>query len=136
MLIPVHPRIWTSFIPFPYLQVFHRGAYFATEVVPGEVAVISLNTMYFYDSNKGQFINQSPFSFVHVLAVVSGCLFKERNDPGNLQLDWLEVQLDMYRKGGLQVRMLCVSLINDADHCRTDIKVWIIGELFFNTGAT
>jgi len=89
-----YASIWKSFIPFPYLQVFHRGAYFATEVVPGKVAVISLNTMYFYDSNK----------------VVSGCLFKERNDPGNLQVDWLEVQLDMYRKGGLQV--------------------WIIGELF------
>jgi endopolyphosphatase len=57
MLIPSHRLLefGGSFIPFPYLQVFHRGAYFATEVVPGKVAVISLNTMYFYDSNKGQF---------------------------------------------------------------------------------
>lgn len=46
-------RIWESFIPFPYLQVFHRGAYYAKEVIPEEVAVIALNTMYFYDSNKG-----------------------------------------------------------------------------------
>lgn len=47
-------RIWEHFIPFPNLQVFHRGAYFSVEVIPSEVAVISLNTMYFYDSNKGK----------------------------------------------------------------------------------
>jgi len=37
------------------------------------------------------------------VAVVSGCAYKEPNDPGNLQFDWLEVQLDMYRKRGMQV---------------------------------
>ena len=47
-------RIWKSFIPFPSYQVFQRGAYFSVEVVPGALAVISLNTMYFYDSNKGE----------------------------------------------------------------------------------
>ncbi|KAF9462658.1 Metallo-dependent phosphatase-like protein [Collybia nuda] len=79
--------IWESFIPFPNLQVFHRGAYYSVEVIPGEVAVISLNTMYFYDSNKA----------------VAGCPFKGRDDPGNLQLDWLEVQLRSYRNRGMQV---------------------------------
>jgi len=48
-----------------------------------------LNTMYFYDSNKA----------------ISGCIYKEPNDPGNLQFDWLEVQLKMYRKRGMQVWM-------------------------------
>ena len=48
-------RIWSTFIPFHYLQVFQRGAYYAVEVIPDEMAVISLNTMYFYDSNKGEF---------------------------------------------------------------------------------
>lgn len=47
-------RIWKQFIPFPYHQVFQRGAYYSTEVIPGSVAAISLNTMYFYDSNKGK----------------------------------------------------------------------------------
>ncbi|KAF8913908.1 hypothetical protein CPB84DRAFT_1811392 [Gymnopilus junonius] len=61
--------IWKSFIPFPYLQVFQRGH------------ITRLNTMYFYDSNK----------------VVAGCPYKQPNDPGNLQFDWLEVQLEMYR---------------------------------------
>jgi endopolyphosphatase len=35
--------------------VFQRGAYFSVEVIPNALAVISLNTMYFYDSNKGEF---------------------------------------------------------------------------------
>ncbi|PPQ94043.1 hypothetical protein CVT25_009891 [Psilocybe cyanescens] len=67
--------------------VFQRGAYYAVEVIPDAVAVISLNTMYFYDSNK----------------VVSGCTYTEPDDPGNLQIDWLEVQLQMYRDRGMQV---------------------------------
>jgi len=52
--------------------------------------VISLNTMYFYDSNKA----------------ITGCVYKEPNDPGNLQFDWLEVQLDMYRARNMQARSL------------------------------
>jgi hypothetical protein len=60
-----------------------------------------------------------------LVAVVSGCLYKDRNDPGNLQFDWLEVQLDMYRKAGLQVKMMCISVIN---MLMGDYKVWIIGQ--------
>ncbi|KAF8165337.1 endopolyphosphatase [Crassisporium funariophilum] len=82
-----YASIWSNFIPFPNLQVFQRGAYYSVEVIPDEVAVISLNTMYFYDSNK----------------VVAGCAYTEPNDPGNLELDWLEVQLRMYRNRGMQV---------------------------------
>ncbi|KAJ7228655.1 endopolyphosphatase, partial [Mycena pura] len=79
--------IWKAFIPFPFLQIFHRGAYYAVEVVPDALAVISLNTMYFYDSNKA----------------VGGCEFKDREDAGNLQFDWLEVQLKGFRARGMQV---------------------------------
>lgn len=45
--------IWRSFIPFESYQVFQRGGYYSAEVIPDAVAAISLNTMYFYDSNKG-----------------------------------------------------------------------------------
>lgn len=45
--------IWRSFIPFESFQVFQRGGYYSVEVIRNELAVISLNTMYFYDSNKG-----------------------------------------------------------------------------------
>ncbi|KAJ7771376.1 endopolyphosphatase [Mycena maculata] len=79
--------IWKTFIPFPYLQIFQRGAYYAVEVVPDSLAIISLNTMYFYDSNKA----------------VGGCQFKDRDDAGNLQFDWFEVQLKGFRARGMQV---------------------------------
>ncbi|KAK0468387.1 Metallo-dependent phosphatase-like protein [Desarmillaria tabescens] len=82
-----YSSIWKPFIPFPYHQVFQRGAYYSVEVVPNALAVISLNTMYFYDSNKA----------------VGGCLTKEPDDPGNLQFDWLEVQLKLYRARNMQV---------------------------------
>lgn len=46
-------RIWKSFIPFSTFGVFQRGGYFIVDVIPDQLAVISLNTIYFYDSNKG-----------------------------------------------------------------------------------
>ena len=46
-------------MPFPSYQVFQRGGYFSVEVIPDSVAVISLNTMYFYDSNTGMFPHTS-----------------------------------------------------------------------------
>ncbi|KAI5825266.1 hypothetical protein K523DRAFT_375771 [Schizophyllum commune Tattone D] len=79
--------IWKSFIPFHYLQVFQRGAYYATEVIPNQIAVIALNTMYFYDSNHA----------------VGGCEFGDHTDPGNLELDWLAVQLQGFRDRGMHV---------------------------------
>ncbi|KAG2008600.1 sphingomyelin phosphodiesterase [Coprinopsis cinerea AmutBmut pab1-1] len=85
-----YSKIWAKHIPFPYLQVFQRGGYFAKEIVPDELAVISLNTMYFYDSNKA----------------VNGCPYRDRNDPGNLQLDWLEVQLKEFMHRGLQTYII------------------------------
>lgn len=39
---------------------------------------------------------------------MGGCEYTERDDPGNLQFDWLEVQLDRYRDRGLQVRAVLV----------------------------
>lgn len=68
--------IWKAMIPFPSYQVFQRGAYFSVELIPGHLgqgmrnsvfenraradvdpcslAAISLNTLYWYDSNKGR----------------------------------------------------------------------------------
>lgn len=54
IITDVLASIWRPFIPFASYQVFQRGGYFSVEVVSGEIAVISLNTMYFYDSNKGR----------------------------------------------------------------------------------
>ncbi|KAF8592342.1 hypothetical protein K439DRAFT_1324242, partial [Ramaria rubella] len=81
--------IWQSFIPFSSYQVFQRGAYYSTDLIPNELAAISLNTLYFYDSNKA----------------VRGCEYRDTTDPGNLQLDWLDVQLGIFRDRGMQVWM-------------------------------
>lgn len=37
-------------------------------------------------------------------AAVGGCEYHEPHDPGNLQLDWLEVQLEIFRERGMHVR--------------------------------
>lgn len=52
--------IWKSFVPFHSYQVFQRGAYYSVEVIPDQLAVISLNTMYLFDSNKGTSCVPSP----------------------------------------------------------------------------
>ncbi|KAG1768189.1 hypothetical protein EDD22DRAFT_844217 [Suillus occidentalis] len=52
--------------------------------------ISSLNTMYFYHNNKA-------------LTAVRGCLVGDTSDPGNLQFDWLEVQLEMFRARQMQV---------------------------------
>lgn len=47
--------MWKDFIPDDYDHVFERGAYFSAEVIPDQLAVVSLNTLYWYDSNTCQF---------------------------------------------------------------------------------
>jgi endopolyphosphatase len=47
--------IWNDYIPAEDYHVFQRGAYFAIDVIPDKLAVISLNTLYWYDANKGEF---------------------------------------------------------------------------------
>lgn len=65
--------------------------------------------MYFYDSNKGKSlalaISKPPLFdfFVFLIVAVGGCGYKDPEDPGNLQFDWLEVQLKIYRGRGMQV---------------------------------
>ncbi|WVF68665.1 hypothetical protein IAT40_003436 [Kwoniella sp. CBS 6097] len=79
-------RIWSKFIPSDYSHVFERGAYFSVEVIPDRLAVISLNTLFWYDSNT----------------LVDGC-GERSNDPGALEMDWLDVQLSSFRERGMQV---------------------------------
>ena len=102
-------RIWSSFIPFPSYQVFQRGAYYSVEVIPDKLAVISLNTMYFYDSNKGTTSPSRMFCFnLRTNIAVEGCEYNDPDDPGNLEFDWLEVQLESFRDRHMQVRRRCL----------------------------
>jgi hypothetical protein len=43
--------IWKAFIPHSDRHIFEKGAYFSKEVIPNRLAVISLNTLFWYDSN-------------------------------------------------------------------------------------
>ncbi|OCF61739.1 endopolyphosphatase [Kwoniella mangroviensis CBS 10435] len=79
-------HIWSKFIPPDYSHVFERGAYYSVEVIPDTLAVISLNTLFWYDSNT----------------LVDGC-GDHSNDPGALEMDWLDVQLSGFRDRGMQV---------------------------------
>lgn len=65
-----------------------KGGFFAKDIIDGDLAVLSLNTLYWYDNN----------------AAVRGC--KGKNDPGTLQLDWMEETLTNYRNRRMQVHLI------------------------------
>lgn len=66
-----YARMWTQFglLPESEAHVCSIGGYFARDVVPAALTVFSLNTMYWFKSNK----------------MVDGCNSR-RGDPGGLQL--------------------------------------------------
>jgi endopolyphosphatase len=82
-------KLWKHLIPEEQYHTFVQGAYFSVEVLPGSLVVVSLNTLYFYDSNK----------------VVDGCPADNPDDPGSRELAWLEVQLGRWRSEAKQVWM-------------------------------
>lgn len=67
-------EIWHSFIPESQTHSFQNYGFFAIDVNPA-LSVLSLNTLYFSESN----------------AAVFGCSRPE--DPGTVQLNWLRVRL-------------------------------------------
>ncbi|PWZ00914.1 hypothetical protein BCV70DRAFT_199282 [Testicularia cyperi] len=88
-------QIWQDHIPEYEFHTFEQGGYYVKELLPNRLAAMSLNTLYFYDNNKA----------------VDGCTRTKKGhssnaDPGTAQLDWLEVQLDLIRKRGMQVHLL------------------------------
>ena len=88
-------QIWQDHIPEYEFHTFEQGGYYVKEILPNRLAAMSLNTLYFYDSNKA----------------VDGCVRTKRGkakqvDPGTAQLDWLEVQLNLFRQRGMQVHLL------------------------------
>ncbi|PWN23647.1 hypothetical protein BCV69DRAFT_240494, partial [Microstroma glucosiphilum] len=87
-VISAFTDIWADIVPEYELHTFQLGGYFGREVIPNKLAILSLNTLYWYDSNK----------------VVDGAL--KTSDPGTVQLAWLEAQLYQYRKRGMHVHLL------------------------------
>ncbi|KAF9318999.1 Endopolyphosphatase [Podila horticola] len=71
--------IWSEFIPESQYHTFQHGGYYVSDVVPGKIAVVALNTLYFFNQN----------------AAVDGCT--KEDEPGTDQMDWLEVELESLR---------------------------------------
>ncbi|KAF9130499.1 Endopolyphosphatase [Mortierella sp. 14UC] len=73
-------EIWSVFIPESQYHTFQYGGYYTSEVVPGKITVVALNTLYFFNQN----------------AAVDGC--DKEGEPGTDQMDWLEVELESLRR--------------------------------------
>ncbi|KAF9889754.1 Endopolyphosphatase [Aspergillus nanangensis] len=71
--------IWKKFIPEYQRHSFVEGGWYAVEVIPNKLAVMSLNTMYFFESNSA----------------VDGCA--DKSEPGYEHMEWLRVQLELLR---------------------------------------
>ncbi|MCJ1399470.1 hypothetical protein MMC11_002672 [Xylographa trunciseda] len=80
--------IWRKFIPEEQRHSFERGGWFYVEVIPNKLAVISLNTLYFFDSN----------------AAVDGCA--DPSEPGYQHLEWLRIQLQFLRERGMKAILM------------------------------
>ncbi|RAK97084.1 endopolyphosphatase [Aspergillus ibericus CBS 121593] len=72
-------EVWHKFIPEHQRHSFVEGGWFVSEVIPDQLAVISLNTLYFFDSNSA----------------VDGC--NAKSEPGYEHMEWLHVQLKLLR---------------------------------------
>ena len=83
-----YASIWEKFIPEEQRHSFVRGGWFSVEVIPNRLAVFSLNTLYFFDSN----------------GAVDGCAAK--SEPGYEQMDWLRIQLQFLRQRGMKAILM------------------------------
>ncbi|KIW67634.1 hypothetical protein PV04_06871 [Phialophora macrospora] len=92
-------KVWDRFVPQAQRHSFARGGWFFTEVIPNKLAVFSLNTLYFFDSNSA----------------VDGCDLK--SEPGYEHMEWLRIQLQFLRMRGMKA-----ILIGHVPPARTDSK--------------
>ena len=76
--------IWRQFIPEEQRHAFEKGGWYFVEVIPNQLTVFSLNTLYFFDSNSA----------------VDGCA--DKSEPGHLQMEWLRIQLQFLRERGMK----------------------------------
>lgn len=91
--------IWSKFIPEEQRHGFEKGGWYYVEVIPGKLAVFSLNTLYFFDNN----------------AAVDGCALK--SEPGFAHMEWLRIQLQFVRERGMKA-----ILMGHVPPARTDSK--------------
>lgn len=95
-----YASIWSHFIPEEQRHSFQLGGWFYVEVVPNKLAVVSLNTLYFFDRN----------------AAIDNCV--DTSEPGFKQLEWLRVQLKLLRNRGMKA-----IIMGHVPPARTDSKM-------------
>lgn len=78
-------KLWRQFLPASQLHVFERGVYFFQEVIPNQLAVLSINTLYWFQSNP----------------LVDSC--DRKKDPGYKLFEWLGVVLKEMRLRNMKV---------------------------------
>lgn len=100
-------QVWDKFIPEDQRHTFVEGGWFTTEVIPGQLAVISLNTMYFFESNNA----------------VDGC--KDKSEPGYEHMEWLRVQLKLLRSRKMKAILIGhVPPARSSSKCNWDETCW------------
>ncbi|GAP83508.1 putative endopolyphosphatase protein [Rosellinia necatrix] len=87
-ILRTYGGIWARFIPEAQRHSFEFGGWFYVEVIPGRLAVFSLNTMYFFDRNAG----------------IDDCVHPA--EPGYGHFEWLLVQLDALRARGMKAILM------------------------------
>ncbi|GMM37726.1 endopolyphosphatase [Saccharomycopsis crataegensis] len=78
-------RTWSSYIPQDQAHVFEKTACFLSEVIPGKLAVLSINTLYLFKSNP----------------LVDNC--DKKKQPGYTLFVWLGYTLKELRRRGMKV---------------------------------
>ncbi|OBT81886.1 hypothetical protein VE02_09730, partial [Pseudogymnoascus sp. 03VT05] len=86
--LQTYGRVWHHFIPEAQRHGFQRGGWFTVDVIPGRLAVVSINTLYFFERNSG----------------VDGCASK--SEPGWEQMEWLGIQLGFMRDRGVKAILM------------------------------
>ncbi|KAL4775053.1 Metallo-dependent phosphatase-like protein [Aspergillus nidulans var. acristatus] len=81
-------EVWAEFIPEAQRHTFEEGGWFSAELIPNKLAALSLNTMYFYESNSA----------------VDGCAML--SEPGFEHMEWLRVQLEILRQRGMKAILI------------------------------
>ncbi|CAG8524402.1 406_t:CDS:2 [Ambispora leptoticha] len=87
-ILDSYMNIWSPFIPKSQLDSFKRGGYYVSEVIPKKLIVVSMNTLYFFESNTA----------------VRGC--QAPDEPGTIEMQWLNKVLHKARKKGMKAYVI------------------------------
>lgn len=98
---------WRPFIPQVQMHTYLMGAYYFQEVIPNQLAVLSLNTMYWFDSNP----------------MVDDC--DNKGDPGYKLFEWLGYVLKEMRARNMKVWLCGHVPPNEKNYDTTCLRKYI-----------